>query len=254
MRSRILVLVVLSMAVFALACQPAPQANDNAAEQAAEEHEQAGHEEQGTETGPEHDHQAEQSDERAAYSKPQEVYDFLGVKQGDRIVDLRAGGGYNTILMAKRVGPEGKVIAQMARPEFKERVSGGDLQELGNVGFVEELSELETGSIDDVVAVRAYHLFSDVPAMLAELHRAMVPGGVVGIVEVRLNQPEGHDMKTHRMGEQTVISDMQAAGFEYVGSSDMLRRDDDDYTVYIPENRQRYHTDRMLLKFRKPDY
>jgi len=60
-------------------------------------------------------------------------------------------------------------------------------------------------------------------------------------------------METHRMGEQTVISDMESAGFEFVASSDILRREDDDYTVYSPEGRTRFMTDRMLLKFRRSE-
>ena len=82
--------------------------------------------------------------------------------------------------------------------------------------------------------------------------RAMAPGGVVGVVEVRLNETEGHNMESHRVGEQTVIADFEAAGFEYVGESDLLRRDDDDYSVFMVEGRTRYQSDRMLLKFRKP--
>ena len=55
------------------------------------------------------------------------------------------------------------------------------------------------------------------------------------------------------MGEQTVISDMEAAGFEFVEESDLLRIDDDDYSLYMPADGTRYMTDRMLLKFRKPE-
>ena len=42
------------------------------------------------------------------------------------------------------------------------------------------------------------------------------------------------------------------AGFELVDSSDILRRDDDDYTVYAAYG-PRYISDRMLLKFRRPE-
>lgn len=190
-------------------------------------------------------------DERAAYSKPQEVYDFVGIEKGDRVVDLLAGGGYNTLRVAERVGPHGKVIAERTRPQFQMEVEDGTIETAGNIEFIGWIGDLEEASVDVVLAIRAYHLFPDVPETLGMLNRALVPGGAFGVVETRLNQPEGHDMETHRMGEHTVIADMEGAGFEYVDSSAILRIDDDDYTIFVPEGRQRWRTDRMLMVFRK---
>lgn len=197
----------------------------------------------------EHEHAPDPSD-RVAWSKPQQVYDFLGVAEGQVVVDVMAGGGFNTALLAERVGSSGKVIAERGNNELMSRVAGGDLAALGNIEIVGDLAEIPDGSLDAALAVRAYHLFPDVPAALAQLYRAVAPGGVVGIVEVRLNQEYGHDMTSHRMGEQTVIDEMTAAGFEYVEASDLLRVDGDDYTQF--RGGQRHMTDRMLLKFRKP--
>ena len=188
---------------------------------------------------------------RDEYSKPDELYDFVGIGEGDHVVDLLAGNGYNTYLLAQRVGVSGRIYAEKGSDGLRARVERGDLHG-ADVAFIVDPSELPTGEIDVVMAVRAYHLFPDVPATLAELYRALKPGGVVGIVEVRLNQPRGHDITTHRMGEETVIEDMTVAGFELEGQLDILRRDDDDYTTYQLPDGTRYTTDRMLLTFRKP--
>ncbi len=241
--------VTLMAALALVACGPAAEPAAQTETPAAGAQAASG---QAAAVAGEHEHGADRQ-ERDAYSKPEEVYDFLGIEAGDVVVDLMAGGGYNTVRLAERVGPEGRVIAERGSDELRARVADGDLAALGNIEFVDDLAQIPDGSVDAVLAVRAYHLFPDVPATLAQLNRMLRPGGVVGIVEVRLNRPEGHDMQTHRMGEQTVISDMQEAGFEFVGSSDILRRDDDDYTVYVPEGRARFMTDRMLLKFRKPE-
>jgi len=199
------------------------------------------------------DHHGDGSPDRDHFSKPDEVYAFLGIGAGGRVVDVMSGGGYNAERLALLVGVTGFVVADGGSEEFRARLDeGGDLAATDNIRFVDELPQLEDGSVDAVVAVRAYHLFPDVPASLAELHRALVPGGVVGVVEVRLNQGEGHDMASHRVGEGTVIDDLVAAGFEYVGESDILKRADDDYAVFIQPGKTRFMTDRMLLKFRKP--
>lgn len=191
-------------------------------------------------------------DTRAAWSRPFEVYEFVGIEEGDVVVDLLAGGGYNTLKVAEVVGPEGKVIAERARPELQREVESGELETAAPVTFIGWIDELEPNSVDAVLAIRAYHLFEDVPAQLATLYEALRPGGVVGVVEIRLDQETGHDMTTHRVGDQTVISDFESAGFELVDTSDILRVEGDDYTEFAPEGKQRYQLDRMLLKFRKP--
>ncbi len=245
MRHRLLVFAVMFVAVVGFGCS----SYDDALEEPVAEADTDGGDAD-AEEGADHEH-AMEGDERDGYSKPDEVYAFLGINEGDTVVDLMAGGGYNAERLAHLVGAAGTVVVERGSEDFQERAIGGDLSDY-NFAFVGDVAEIDDGSVNAVIAVRAYHLFPDVPAQLAELHRAMAPGGVVGVVEVRLNEPAGHNMDSHRVGEQTVIEDFEAAGFEYVGESDILRRDDDDYSVYMVEGKTRYHTDRMLLKFLKP--
>lgn len=244
MRNRLLVLAIMFVAVLGFGCS----SPDDALEEPVAE---ADHDGGDAEEGADQEHGME-GDERDHYSKPDEVYAFLGIGEGDTVVDLMAGGGYNAERLAHLVGASGTVIVEGGSEDFEDRTIDGDLSDY-SFTLVGDVAEIEDGSVNAVIAVRAYHLFPDVPAQLAELYRAMVPGGVVGIVEVRLNEAEGHNMESHRVGEQTVIGDFEAAGFEYVGESDILRRDDDDYAVFMVEGKTRYQTDRMLLKFRKPD-
>jgi predicted methyltransferase len=230
-------------AVTVFACTPAAEAPDAPAEtaDAAEETAEGGH-----------DHPMD-ADDRDAWSKPSEVYAFLGIDAGSRVVDLMSGGGYNAVRLADLVGPEGRVVAERGSEELQARLAdGGDLAAVDQLEVAGALDGVADASMTHVVAIRAYHLFPDVPATLAQLYRVLEPGGIVGIVEVRLNEPEGHDMETHRMGEGTVVADMESAGFEFVEESDLLRIEGDDYSLYMPAEGTRYTTDRMLLKFRKP--
>lgn len=190
--------------------------------------------------------------ERDEYSKPAGVFDFVGIEAGDTVIDVAAGGGYNTYLLAERVGSSGKVIAAEGNNDgLAVRLDRGDMSEATNVEIAGSLADIADASVDSVVVIRWYHLLPDPPAFVAELNRIMKPGGTVGVVEVRLNQDEGHDMTSHRVGEQTVIADFEGGGFAYDGESDILRRDDDDYTLYWGPHGKRYMTDRMLLKFSK---
>ena len=49
--------------------------------------------------------------------KPVEVLTFFGLKPGDRVLDVMAGGGYYTEIMARAVGPTGYVMA-LEPPQF----------------------------------------------------------------------------------------------------------------------------------------
>jgi len=192
----------------------------------------------------------EQEVARDEGSKPQEVMDFLGVQPGDSVADIFAGGGYHTYLLSQRVGASGRVYAQGYSPGLRARVERGDLAGAANVVLVDSLSDLPEGRLDAAIIVRGYHLFPDPKALFEPLMRALEPGGVVGVVEVRLGRDHGHDMETHRMGDQQVIDEFTDAGFDFGGASDILRNPADDHTEFW-EGR-RHLTDRMLLKFAKP--
>jgi predicted methyltransferase len=183
-------------------------------------------------------------------SKPQQVMDFLAIDRDDQVADIFAGGGYYTYLLSERVGPSGRVWAQGFSPGLAARVERGDLADATNLVLVDSLSALPDGALDAAIIIRGYHLYPDAAELLAELDRALKPGGTVGVEEVRLGKDYGHDMETHRMGEKTVIEEFQKHGFDYVGSSEILYNPDDPHTDFMEG--QRHLTDRMLLKFAKP--
>jgi predicted methyltransferase len=50
-----------------------------------------------------------------------------------------------------------------------------------------------------------------------------------------------------------VKQQVEAAGFDYVGESDVLRNPADDHTLKVFDPAVRGHTDQFVYKFRKPD-
>jgi predicted methyltransferase len=180
--------------------------------------------------------------------KPEEVMDRLGIDAGDHVADVIAGGGYYTYLLAERVGSEGMVYATGAEGVAR-RMAEGDLAGRANIRVVESLKDVPAGTLDAVLVNRAYHLLNAPNgSFFPDLRRALAPDGVVGVIEVRLGSPTGHDMETHRMGEQTVTEEMQAGGFRLVETSDLLANPDDPHTDFMEG--QRHLADRMFLIFR----
>jgi predicted methyltransferase len=56
----------------------------------------------------------------------------------------------------------------------------------------------------------------------------------------------------HRIESETVKREVLAAGFVFVGSSDLLRRPGDSRKVKVFDPSVRGRTDQFILKFRKP--
>ncbi|HET6341781.1 MAG TPA: hypothetical protein VFG78_06305, partial [Gemmatimonadota bacterium] len=134
--------------------------------------------------------------------------------------------------------------------DLKIRLESGDLANAGNVIFVDQVSALPTDSLDLFFTSRNYH---DVPAegipeFLAEVDRALVPGGTFIVIDARA--AEGRDTEAHRIADQVVIDEATAAGFELVEQSEMLANPEDDHVG--PKWDQREQLDQSLLKFRAP--
>jgi cyclopropane fatty-acyl-phospholipid synthase-like methyltransferase len=56
--------------------------------------------------------------DRDVWQRPDRIMDALQIGEGSMVADLGAGGGWFTIRLARRVGPNGKVFAQDIQPEM----------------------------------------------------------------------------------------------------------------------------------------
>lgn len=196
-----------------------------------------------------------------------DVYEWLGIQPGMTVADIFCADGYNTHLLSRVVGDQGKVFSvfefysdkeafggQVYKVEvINERVAANGLN---NVAPTIKISELPPNSVDVSVIVRNYHDVEWVfPALtrvevVSGLFNATKPGGVVGIVDVATDK-EGWDQDAHRLNKAVVIADFTAGGFELVEESDLLANSEDDHTT--PGFQEgRHGMDRYLLKFKKP--
>jgi arsenite methyltransferase len=110
------------------------------------------------------------------------------LREGERVLDLGSGGGIDVLLSAKRVGPTGKAYGLDMTEEML-ALARRNAAEAGaaNVEFLKghiEQIPLPAGTIDVIISNCVINLAVDKPAVFAEMHRALVPGGRIGISDV----------------------------------------------------------------------
>jgi predicted methyltransferase len=189
--------------------------------------------------------------ERDATSKPMEVLEWIGLEEGDAVLDIQSGGGYHMWIFSDAVGPEGKVYSQSSfRPEsLQARIASGATPE-ANVSFVSDIAEVPEASLDLAFTDRNYHDVNpgEVSTWLATLMSKLEPGGLFVVIDAEA--AEGRDLEAHRIASDVIVDEVTAAGFELVEESDLLANPADDHVG--PKWDQRDSLDRSLIKFRKP--
>jgi arsenite methyltransferase len=161
------------------------------------------------------------------------VYDALGAQPGDRILDVGCGPGFYSRELLDQVGPEGSVTGVDQSPQMlgvaRRRGEG-----FGNVRFEEgdaTALPVESGGFDRALSVQVLEYVSDVGGALAEIHRALRPGGRVVIWDVDWATVSWHSGDPGRMARvlqawdehladpslpRTLTASLRAAGFEDV--------------------------------------
>lgn len=206
-----------------------------------------------------------------ASRRPAEVLAFEGLKRGDMALDLFAGGGYYTEIMARAVGPAGGVVAWDPANfvNDKSRAAFAELKTRApNTGiFVTPVTALSlpASTFDFVMIHLNYHDFywesekykfprADPAAILRTVYQAVKPGGTVAVIDHV--GPAGDTRaivdKMHRIDPATVKADFEAAGFVLEAQSDMLRNPADDHSKRVFDPSIRGNTDRFVYRFRKP--
>src|SRR3954464_14007304 len=60
--------------------------------------------------------------DRDAYQRPDQIMDALQIGEGSKVADLGAGGGWFTVRLSRRVGPNGRVYAEDIQPQMIEAI------------------------------------------------------------------------------------------------------------------------------------
>jgi predicted methyltransferase len=199
--------------------------------------------------------------ERDANRKPAEVLAFAGVKPGMVVGEIMPGRGYYTRLLAKVVGPTGKVYAMVPQPFAQ---MGEGLKGIPNV-IVQTTPGVAPSApekFDLLWTSENYHDFhmsrpGQPPADVAPFNKAafdsLKPGGIFIVEDHALAPGAGAaGIALHRIDPQQVKAEMAAAGFKLVGESSVLKNPDDAHTIEAHDPAIRGKTDKFLMKFQKP--
>ena len=158
--------------------------------------------------------------DRDAWQRPDQIMDALLLREGSVVADIGAGGGWFTIRLASRVGPNGLVYAEDVQPQMiesiKRRVSRA---QLSNVRFVSgtTLDPKLPAPVDAVLMVEVYYEMEQPRVMLRNIARALRPDGLIGIVEYKKDGGWGPGPPMdERVDPSRVIADADAVGLRLV--------------------------------------
>lgn len=122
---------------------------------------------------------------RRRYMRP--VPEWIGIRPGERVLELGPGAGVFTVEAARRAGPEGRLTVVDIQPEMIGKVdrrlrAAGVKNAETHVADAYHLP-LPGGSIDRAFLVTVLGEIADRRRALAELRRVLRPGGVLSITE-----------------------------------------------------------------------
>jgi predicted methyltransferase len=199
--------------------------------------------------------------------KAAQLLEFIDARPGMRALDLSAGGGYTTELLARSVGPEGRVWAQIP-PAAKDGAGGQRLAArmttppMRNGTLVLRPFEdpippdIAPGTLDRVTLLFNYHDLGHMGVDRARMNRAVFtalkPGGTFVVADHSGRPGTGiSEANTlHRIEEAFLRGEVQAAGFRLIEEGQFLRNPGDPRDQ--PTSRPAQPNDEFVLKFQKP--
>ena len=155
------------------------------------------------------------------------VMDIMRITPGKTVADIGAGGGWFSVLAAKRVGPTGTVLAEDINPLYIEAINKRAATEhLPNIKAILGTPgdpRLPPNSVDAVMMLKVYHEIAHPQTVLAALYVAMRSGARFGIID---RNGKGDD---HGLAEKTAREEVERAGFRQVARHDFTKDDGQDY-------------------------
>jgi ubiquinone/menaquinone biosynthesis C-methylase UbiE len=165
--------------------------------------------------------------DRDQWQPPELIMDDLKIADGATVADLGAGGGWFTIQLARRVGPNGLVYAVDVQPPMldaiRRRAQRENLLNVRPVLGGADDPRLPDG-IDAALIVDTYHEMAcaarpscqEPVALLKNVARTLKPQGRLGVLDFVPGQGGPGPAADERVDPETVIHAAAAAGLQLV--------------------------------------
>lgn len=141
---------------------------------------------------PEEEHQADR------YRRPDLLIPALGLRPGNHVADIGAGGGYLTLRLARAVAPGGRVVATdidpVALATLRARARAAGLEHLIATRHVRpDEPGLDGERFDLILLAQVDHLLADRVRYLRALVPALSPGGRIALCNAERHRPAAEE-------------------------------------------------------------
>jgi SAM-dependent methyltransferase len=159
--------------------------------------------------------------DRDQWQKPDQIMDALAVAEGAVVAELGAGGGWFTLRLASRVGPNGLVYAEDIQPGMIEGIARRMKAE--NLANVKPILGTTTDprlppGLDAALISDAYHEMDEpadpsvIVTLLRNIGKSLKPQGRLGIVDWTPGAGGPGPPETQRVDPAKIIKAAEAAG------------------------------------------
>jgi len=189
---------------------------------------------------------------------------FAGLMPGVKVLDMGAGAGYSTELVARVIGPTGTVYGQnppdnfeRARNAFATRAATPSMK--NSVAVVKPYDDPLPANVHDLDMITYLFFYHDTTylnvdraQMNRKLFEALKPGGTLVIADhsAKAGSDPSVGKTLHRIDENMLRDEVEAAGFKLVAEGNFWRNPGDprDFPTQQPTG----PVDNFVLKFQKP--
>jgi predicted methyltransferase len=208
---------------------------------------------------------------RDVRDKTAQLLALLGIRTGQRVVDLLPFKGYFTRLFSTLVGDTGRVfaavpsdvtrIARIADAKLELEAFAAGRSNVTVISGSAQVAGCPPERIDLFWISMNYHDLEsgfmgplDMARFNSAIYRVLSPGAAYVIVDhsAHPGSPREATSRLHRIDPLTVQRQVESVGFVLGMRSDLLAEPTDPRTNSIFSHGRRYHTDRFILKFTKP--